>query len=167
MSRNLEHWVCGHACLIVLAVASVGAAPLQQDGQRLVDAVRDRDEAAVEALLDAGVDVDVPRPDGATALAWVAHRDDIATAVRLLEAGAAVDAANGYGVTPLALACLNRSVPMVELLLGAGADPNAAQIKGETVLMTAARTGHSGIVRRLWRPVQHPIRAPAPLGRPP
>ena len=147
--RTLTRFVQGRACLILLALVSVGAAQGELSDRRLVDAVRQRDAAAIDALFRAGVDVNVPQADDATALAWAAHWDDIGTARRLLEAGAAVDAANDYGVTPLALACLNRSPRMVALLLKAGADPNAAQNKGETVLMTAARTGHPGVVRRL------------------
>ena len=134
---------------MVLALVSVGAAQGERDDPRLVDAVKQRDPIAIDALLSARADVNIRQADGATALAWAAHWDDIETARRLLAAGAAVDAANDYGVTPLALACLNRSTRMVDLLLAAGADPNAAQAKGETPLMTAAGTGHSGIVQSL------------------
>ena len=132
--------------LLVLALLCVAAAP---SDRRLVEAVRQRNLAAVNALLSTGVDVNVPQADGVTAIAWAAHWDDLDTAARLLRAGAAVDAANDYGVTPLALACLNRGAAMVDLLLEAGADPNAAQTNGETPLMTAARTGHAGVVRSL------------------
>ena len=45
--------------------------------------------------------------DGATALSWAAHRDDLETAQLLIRAGANVKAANDYGVTPLSLACGN------------------------------------------------------------
>ena len=135
--------------MVVCALFYTAAAQAAQSDQRLVDAVQQRDLAAVDVLLSAMADVDGRQADGATALAWAAHWDDIETATRLVAAGAAVDAANDYGVTPLALACLNRSARMVGFLLDAGADPNAAQAKGETPLMTAARTGHAGIVQRL------------------
>ena len=141
----------GKTFLLALAFISVGAT---QDGHaqgndRLVDAVKERDTAAIDRLLAAGVDVDEPAADGATALAWAAHWDDLETARRLIAAGASVNAGNDYGVTPLTLACVNRNIEMVTLLLAAGADPNAAQVKGETPLMTAARTGLLGIVQRL------------------
>ena len=73
-------------------------------------AVEHRDARAVQALLKQRVDVNAAQPDGATALHWAAHWDDVATAELLLRAGAKVNAANDHGVTPLALACENGSV---------------------------------------------------------
>src|SRR6266404_1793642 len=93
---------------------------------RLVDAVQHRQKAAVQSLLKQRVDVNVPQEDGASALAWAAHWDDLAMADLLIRAGANANAANDYGVTPLSLACTNRGAAMVEKLLKAGADPNAA-----------------------------------------
>lgn len=117
--------------------------------QRLVDAVQHRQKAAVQALLMQKVDVNTPQPDGATALAWAAHWDDLETADLLIRAGANANAANDYGVTPLSLACTNRSAAMVEKLLKAGADPNAALLSGETPLMTCSRTGGAELVQAL------------------
>ena len=68
-------------------------------------------------MLQDGVDVNVRRADGATALAWAAHWDDVETAARLIEAGADPNAANALGVTPLMLAGTNRSARMATLLL--------------------------------------------------
>ena len=116
---------------------------------RLADAAQRREIETVRALLDQGVDVDAPQADGATALAWAVHWDDLATADLLLGAGADVDAANDLGVTPLMLAGLNGSAPMVDLLLRAGADPNAARPAGGTALMMAARSGDATVLRRL------------------
>ncbi len=123
---------------IVALLTSGGAA---QAADTLVDAVKRQDQSAIKALLQRKVDVNAPRPDGATALQWAASRNDVAVADLLLKAGAKVDAANDYGVTPLSLAALNGSGPMVELLLKAGANPNLPLPSGETPLMTAARTG--------------------------
>ena len=117
--------------------------------RRLADAAQHREIETVRVLIDAGVDVDAPQADGATALAWAVHWDDLATADLLLGAGADVDAANDLGVTPLMLAGLNGSVPMVDLLLRAGADPNAARPAGGTALMMAARSGDATVLRRL------------------
>ena len=130
------------------AAAVVEAAPparqepgTETAGRRLVEAVKAGDTAAVRALLRQGTDVDARTADGATALHWAAHRDDLEAADLLIRAGAHVEATNRYGVAPLALACLNGHAAMVEALLTAGADPNASQPGGETALMTAARTG--------------------------
>ena len=63
------------------------------------------------------------RADGATALLYAAHWDDLETASLLLQAGARVNAAADHGVTPLARACENASLRMVELLLRCGRRP--------------------------------------------
>ena len=126
--------------------ASGGAALADR---RLADAAQRREIEAVRALLDDGADVDAPQADGATALAWAVHWDDLATAGLLLAAGADANAANDLGVTPLMLASQNGSVPMVELLVRAGADPNAARPAGGTALMMAARSGDATVLRRL------------------
>jgi ankyrin repeat protein len=116
---------------------------------RLVEAVQNRDKQAVRSLLSAKVDVNASQADGATALHWAAHWDDLEAAELLISAGADVNAANEYGVTPLALACINRNTAMVEKLLRARANPNAPQLTGETALMTCARTGTVDAVKLL------------------
>jgi ankyrin repeat protein len=117
--------------------------------RRVVEAARHQDRDAVRTLLKQHVDVNVPEADGATALHWAAHWDDLSTADLLIRAGANVQAANGYGITPLALACTNGNGEMVALLLKAGADPNAARSTGETPLMTASRSGSLEAVKAL------------------
>ena len=116
---------------------------------RLVDAVKSKNAEAVQALLKQRVDVNAPQGDGATALHWAVHFDDLHIADLLIRAGARVNAANDTGVTPLFLACTNRNAAMVERLLTAGANPNAALLNGETVLMTCSRTGEIGAVKAL------------------
>jgi ankyrin len=116
---------------------------------RLVDAVERRDSRAAQSLIKQGVNVNAAQPDGATALQWAAHWDDLATAELLLKAGAKVNAANDLGITPLALACENGSGNMVEVLLKAGANPNARLLTGETALMTAARAGSVAALKAL------------------
>jgi uncharacterized protein len=139
-------WMCGWLLAVFLPFA---ARPSAGSDLRLVDAAKNKDRATVEALLKQHVDANTPQGDGATALAWAAHWDDLDMADQLIHAGAKVNAANDYGVTPLALACLNGSAPMVEKLLKAGADANATQASGETALMTCARTGNLDAVNLL------------------
>lgn len=134
--------------LTVLSIVLIAAIAGAQD-PGLIDAVRTGRSEAAAALIARQVDVGARQPDGATALHWAAHRDDLASADRLLAAGADVDAANDYGVTPMFLAATNGSAEMIERLLAAAADPHAALPTGETVLMTAARTGNPAAVRLL------------------
>ena len=134
------------AALVVAASTMASAA---EPDLRLVQAVAEQNRAAVKALLDARVDVNAARADGATALLWAAHWDDHDIVDRLLAAKANVNAADDRGVTPLARACENTSLAMVNKLLAAGADPNRAQLSGLTPLMTAARTGNLEVVKAL------------------
>lgn len=115
----------------------------------LVEAVKNRDEAAVRRLLQRGADVNAREADGSGPLYWAAYRDDVGITELLLRAGADVKTASRYGVTPLLAACLNGSPALVEQLLNAGADPNFASPHGETPLMIAARTGVTAAVKAL------------------
>jgi ankyrin repeat protein len=134
--------------LLLSALVCTTAAAAGPD-LRLVDAAQRQDTAIVRALLARHADVNVAQPDGATALAWAAHWDDIGMADLLIDAGANVNVGNQFGVTPLSLACVNGSKPMVDRLLRAGADPNRARANGEAPLMTAARTGNPDVVSAL------------------
>jgi uncharacterized protein len=116
---------------------------------RLIDAARKNDTEAVKALVSQHVPVNAAQGDGATALHWAAHRDNLAMADLLLRNGSKANAANDDGATPLYLACTNRSAAMVERLLAAGADANARLLNGETVLMNCARTGEAKAVKAL------------------
>ena len=130
------------------ATAQAGAAPAGPD-RRLVDAVQQRDFETARELALGGIDVNVPQGDGATAVAWAAHWDEVDLAAILIRAGAGVDAANDLGVTPLMLAAANGNPVLVGLLLDAGADPNLARPTGDTALMFAARAGSVEAVQRL------------------
>ena len=115
----------------------------------LIDAVKDDNEGAVAALIAQKVDVNARQPDGATALAWAAVRNNPRIAELLLNAGADANLTNAYGIGPLSLAIQNRSAAMVRLLLAKDADPNVARTSGETPLMTAARTGQVEVMKLL------------------
>ena len=105
----------------------------------LAEAVKKGDKEATRSLLgQKNVDVNAAQSDGATALHWAVHWDDLETAELLIRAGANVNAANDYGATPLWLASSNGNAATVKKLLQAGANPNAALRLGETPLMAAA-----------------------------
>ncbi len=139
-SRWIAVWILG---------GCVAAAGIQANGALIVEAVRTRDAAQVQALIRQKVDLNAAEPDGTTALHWAAHANDAAMVQQLLRGGARPNVANVYGITPLALACLNASSIIVDALLKSGADPNIAATSGETPLMTAARTGNVDVVKAL------------------
>ena len=135
--------------LVVCALLATTAAAYNRDA-RLADAAERQDWDALTALLDSGTDPNEAHADGATALQWAAHWNNLQIVGALLDAGAHVDAANDHGVTPLFLASENGSVEVATRLLAAGADPNATlPAQGETILMAAALTGSLDIVEML------------------
>jgi len=139
-------------CILALLSILLWHSPLQAAGStdsRLAGAVKRRDIKAALSLLEQKADVNAPQADGATALQWAAHWDDLETAELLIRAGANASAANAYGVTALSLACTNGSAAMVEKLLNAGARPNVVTLTGETPLMTCAATGSADAMKLL------------------
>ena len=106
------------AC-VLLAVWAAGVATAAAQDSRLVSAAANHDRGKVLALIAEGADVNETRADGATALLWTAHWDDLELTHRLLSAGADVKAAEDHGVTPLARAVENKSLAMVETLIAA------------------------------------------------
>ena len=137
--RLISLWLaCG------LSIASLAAAD-----HRLAQAAKNKDKAAIRLLLKQKLDVNAPQADGATALHWAAHWDDVETVDLLIERGANVNVANDYGATPLWVACADRHPATVQKLLAAGANPNAGLLSGETVLMRCALTGDPAAVQAL------------------
>ena len=143
------HWAAlGHFAALAVVWGAVAATAHAQD-LRLVTAAAGQEAGEVRRLVAEGVDVNTARADGATALLWAAHWDDVDAVDLLLGAGADVNAADDHGVTPLERAAENASLAVVQRLLDAGANANAAQASGLTPLMTAARTGSVAVVRAL------------------
>lgn len=134
---------CGAGLLLLLG--HVAAA--EEAG--IADHARNRDTAAVRALVEQRADVNAPQGDGTTALHWAAHWNDLEMANLLLGGGANVNAATDLGITPLILACTNGSHPMVEALLNGGGDPNLARASGEVPIMTCSRSGNPEAVKAL------------------
>jgi len=116
---------------------------------RLVEAVKNKNSKTVRALLAEHVDANAHQADGATALMWAAHWDDLDTATLLIGAGANVNAANIDGVTSVFLACTHGNATMVNKLLEAGANPNVADQAGQTPLMNCSHSGSKEAVEAL------------------
>ena len=116
MSKNI---IAGSCFLLLAPFGVFGATPAKMS---LVDAAMEGDRAAVRALLEQRVDVNVAQGDGSTALHWAAYRNDPEMARWLVEAGADISATTRLGeLTPLFMAAKNGNAAVVELLLGAGA----------------------------------------------
>jgi ankyrin repeat protein len=143
------HAVIRRPAGIALCLCVGLSSSLTAQGPRLADLAKRQDRAAVRALVATGGDVNLAQGDGATALHWAAHWDDVEMAGLLLRAGARINAANDFGVTPLLLASANGQPAMIALLLEAGADANLAAKNGEAPLMAAARTGNVDVVQAL------------------
>lgn len=140
---------------VTLAAVSFAGPPNGSSVAPLVDAVKNRDQDAVKAMLKQRVDVNAAEADGTTALHWAAHWNDLETVDLLLKAGANAKATNRYGASPLSEAVANGSgAPgsgaLIERLLKSGADPDTLSApQGETVLMAAARVGNVEAVKIL------------------
>lgn len=133
---------------LAIVVLSVGGMAAAED-LRLVEAIKRQDKTAVQTLVRQHLDVNIAQPDGATALHWAVHWEDVETTDLLIRSGAKVNAANDLGVTPLTMAAASGNAAIIEKLLAAGADAKAALLSGETALMLAARAGSLNGVRAL------------------
>lgn len=133
-----------------LVAAAMSGSPLHAAGSEVADAALQGKKEVVRALLQKGVDVNVPQIDGTTALHWAVRADDLEMADLLLRAGARTSSTNRDGATPMQLASLNGSAAMIGRLLKAGVDANAPLSSfGDTALMLAARTGKPEAVKLL------------------
>lgn len=115
----------------------------------LADAAEQQKWSAVRDLASSPTVINATQADGANALLWAAHHDNLETVSLLLTRGAEPNVANRYGITPLSEAALNGNAAMVERLLAAGADPNKTPLGGDTPLMLAARSGNAKSVELL------------------
>jgi uncharacterized protein len=145
MSMFLKRTVWAGLWILLLSAVSFSAA----SDLRLLDAIKNRDHAAIRTLMAQHLDVNAASADGTSALAWAVIRDDVETVELLIRAGANVNAATDYGVTPLSVACTNRNAILVERLLEAGANATAPLWTGETPLMTCSRTGTTQALKSL------------------
>ena len=128
--------------LLVLLTAVPAAA-----GERLIEAVRSGDAAAVRAVLaSASVDPNAAEPDGTTALHVAVQKGDPELVTLLIRGGARAEIATRYGVKPLYLAAERGDARIIEALIEAGAEVNAVTPQGVTPLMMAARTGRPDAV---------------------
>jgi ankyrin repeat protein len=112
----------------------------------------------VRELLKAGADVEKGDTNGLTPLMGAAHSGHLGVVRELLEAGADVEKEDGHGHKPLHFAAgggageVGGGLGVTQELLKIGAvDVDAGDNTGCTALMSAAHSGHLGVVRELLK----------------
>lgn len=142
------------ALLLQHGVQTLDALPEEPpvDVAALCRAVREADEAALQALIHRGADVRVGNERGWTPLHEAAFYGRVDMVRLLLDAGAPAGArataTELFGSTPLHAAAHKGHAAVVHLLLAHGADV-AAGDGGRTPLRTAAMWGHADAARLL------------------
>jgi len=121
------------------------------DNVSLVNAAKQGDRAAVQAIVSGPQKNEVRGANGTAALVWAASRGDSQMVDLLLKAGANAKGANEFGATPLYAAAALADPAMTVKLLAAGGDPNIALMSGETPLMEAATRGNVDTVKALLK----------------
>jgi ankyrin repeat protein/serine/threonine protein kinase len=114
----------------------------------LVLAIRGGDEAIIDLLLEAGVDVSASDPAGRTPLHEAAAAGRFGVIKRLIARGAAVEARAKFGQRPLHEAAASGSVPAMEALVEAGAQVSRNDDPMTTPLTEAL--GHRRSAAALW-----------------
>ena len=111
-------------------------------GEQLLRAVKDRDISAINALLNSGIDINMPVIGDGTALMIAVKRGDSAMVQTLINLGADVNQASIYDGNPLIIAAKTNNLELAELLIDEGADVNGVVRRDETPLINASNRGH-------------------------
>lgn len=135
--------------LAALLLSGLPAASWAAADDRLVDAVRGNDVAAIKAQLAAGASANTQLADKSSVLEWAIDRQNEEAVKLLLGAGANANAPDPTGIAPLALACEFGNPAIVTSLLAAGADPKAARPEGVTVLELCAGSSTPAVLDAL------------------
>ena len=148
----------GHLDVVTLLIGK-GANPNVHMGQQsccpgwtpLMIATAENHPTAVQALLEAGSDVNAQNRLGRTALMYAANYGLIQIIQSLVKAGADVNMrpTSEPRLTPLLAAASKGHADAVKGLLELGANMNDTDIHGQTALMLASAKGHIGAVREL------------------
>lgn len=109
-----------------------------EDQKALITAARTGDDAAIQAFVDRGFDVDCELKYGASALMIAASRGKTSTVRLLVAHGAKVNRRNKFGGSPLLEACDRGHHATIRALVELGADVNMPHNNGNTALLSAA-----------------------------
>lgn len=102
----------------------------------------------VEALIEAGADIDYQNYFGQTALIEAIYNNRLNVVLKLIKSGASVDL-QFAGATALMTAARKGHLEIVQALIEAGANIEHQNEEGETVLMGASKNGFSEVVQEL------------------
>ena len=142
--RRVLQWLS-----VLMLAAALPAGAVRVGESVTAKAAKAGDLAGVRKLIAASADVNLPEPDGSTALLWAVYHSNLDMVQALIAAGAKADIANQYGITPLLQASRTGDTPIIATLLKAGANPSLAHPQGETPLMAVSRSGRIDAVRLL------------------
>lgn len=115
----------------------------------VAEAARDGNLEQARQHIAAGVDVNLPQPDGTTPLLWAVYNTDTDLVQLLLDAGADPNLANNLDISPLLQASRYGNVAMINALLGSGASLDATSLAVESPLIAASRSGNPDAVMAL------------------
>jgi ankyrin repeat protein len=118
-------------------------------GYQLLEACDKGNLAAVQKLLDDGVDVNWKDANGYTGLIWASAMGHVNVVKLLLDRGALIDPQCNLGHTALMIASITGKFECVQLLLERGADMSLKSKDIRTAKNFAVGRGHFDIVRLL------------------
>lgn len=117
----------------------------------LTFALRDRDFALAERLLEEGANIDLDQVVGLPFLVASVQSKDREMVDFLLAHGADVDYRSAQPTTALALASEAQDIPLMTVLLKAGANPDVRGVSGKPLLIEAVNTGDGERAKLLLR----------------
>lgn len=135
------------AALLLSSLPAASWAAAADD--RLVEAVRGNDIAAIKSQLAAGANPNTQLADKSSVLEWAIDRQNEEAVKLLLSAGANANTPDPTGIAPLALACEFGNPAIVTSLLAAGADVKVTRPEGVTVLALCAGSSTPATVEAL------------------
>ena len=138
------------ACSRCSAIAAIEALLLALARCPTIAAIEACRAAAIDAVLQAGGDINEITTGGATPLHMCGMgQDNQASTAYVIEKGGIIEAVDTYGYTPLHRMASNNLGVGADALLRAGADPDRANSHGETAMSIARQSHAMGVIQVL------------------